>query len=317
MHKKIWISTSFFTILMLACSISFVETPPPAINQAPGNEGAPMTPTPQVDAGPTVVDSAATESVQPGSNGSTSGLVTGKYGVILVSSKDVLNIRAGPGVEYAVISRFKSTDHGIIRTGRSFKVGDQEWLEVQNPRGATGWVNGNFLTEYIDPEVFCEDGSVLELMDKLVVVMSTFDGTGLSEMVSPLHGLEVRYWRYGNPAHYDRSEAMDIFTSTSELNWGPAPGSGQDTLGAFSEIPLPKLQEVLTTQPERHCNDSLDLATFSLEPWPNEFTNINFYNLYKPGSPGVELDWRAWLVGIEYVQGTPYLFSLIHFQWEP
>jgi hypothetical protein len=188
---------------------------------------------------------------------------------------------------------------------------------VQNPLGATGWVNGNFLTEYVESENFCKDGSVLELLDKLVPVVSTLDGNGLSEMVSPLHGMEVRYWRNGNPAHYGRSEASAIFNSALELNWGPSPGSGQDTLGAFSEVPLPKLQEVLTSHPERHCNDSLDLATFSLEPWPHEFTNINFYNIYKPGTPGVDLDWSAWLMGIEYVQGTPYLFSLIHFQWEP
>jgi hypothetical protein len=49
------------------------------------------------------------------------------------------------------------------------------------------------------------------------------------------------------------------------------------------------------------------LATFSLEPWPHEFTNINYYTL-QPGSPGVELDWRTWLVGLEHSQGTPYLF---------
>jgi hypothetical protein len=317
MHKKIWISTSLLGVLMLACSISFVETPPPAINRTPDNAGAPLTPTQLVNTGPTSIDLSTQATVQPGSDGSPSGFLPGKYGVILVASNDVLNIRAGPGVEYAVISTFKSTDHGIVRTGRSFMVGDQEWVEVQNPRGASGWVNGNFLTEYVDSANFCEDGSVIELLDKLVVVMSTFDGSGLSAMISPLHGLEVRYWRYGIPAHYNQSEGLDIFISTQELNWGPAPGSGQDTLGAFSEVPLPILQEVLTAQPERHCNDSLDLATFSQEPWPNEFTNINYYNIYKPGSPGVDLDWRTWLVGIEYVQGSPYLFSLVHFQWEP
>jgi uncharacterized protein YgiM (DUF1202 family) len=154
MYKKILISTSFLTNLMLSCSISFVETPTPAIDQPPGNDGAPMTPTPQVDAGSTQVDSTTTETVQPGSVGSTLVPLSGKYGVILVSSKDVLNIRAGPGVEYAVISTFKSTDHGIVRTGRSFKAGDQEWVEVQNPRGASGWVNGNFLTEYVESQGF-------------------------------------------------------------------------------------------------------------------------------------------------------------------
>jgi hypothetical protein len=95
-------------------------------------------------------------------------------------------------------------------------------------------------------------------------------------------------------------------------------GSGEDTLETFSEALLPYLQEVFSANFELHCNDMLNLANFSLEPWPPEYANINFYTVYKPGTEQYgSLDWRAWTVGFEYVEGTPYLFSLIHYQWEP
>ncbi|MBE3037249.1 MAG: hypothetical protein IMZ62_00315, partial [Chloroflexi bacterium] len=48
-----------------------------------------------------------------------------------------------------------------------------------------------------------------------------------------------------------------------------------------------------------------------------EYANVNFYTVYKPGTPGVDLDFRYWLVGVEFVQGQPYVFALIHFAWEP
>ncbi len=33
--------------------------------------------------------------------------------------------------------------------------------------------------------------------------------------------------------------------------------------------------------------------------------------------PGVDLDLRYWLVGVEYYQGQPYVFAMKHFAWEP
>jgi hypothetical protein len=144
------------------------------------------------------------------------------------------------------------------------------------------------------------------------------NGETFGSLVSPAHGLDARLWRYGTVAHYTPEEASWVFQSVYVVSWGPAPGSGAETSGTFSGELLPKLQEVFGADYSLHCNDTLDLATFSLEPWPAEYTNINFYTVYKPGSEEFGgLDWRAWAVGIEYVQGNPKLFALIHFQWEP
>jgi hypothetical protein len=50
-------------------------------------------------------------------------------------------------------------------------------------------------------------------------------------------------------------------------------------------------------------------------PWP--YAGIRYYNLYKPGTPGIELDYRTWLIGFEYIDGQPYLHSMVTVVWEP
>jgi hypothetical protein len=212
-----------------------------------------------------------------------------------------------------------------MRTGPASYVGTslpalaqvQVWVEVQNPSGGKGWVNAKFLTEYVSPSAFCGDGKVNTLITNLDTAVTTSNGELLATLVSPAHGMDVRLWRYGTVVNYDQEHARWVFESTYEVNWGPAPGSGLDTIGSFHVAVLPKLQEVFNASYSLNCNDPGVAASFSLEPWPNEYANIHYYNVYKPGTPGVDLDWRLWLVGVEYVQGQPYVFAIIHFQWEP
>lgn len=205
-----------------------------------------------------------------------------------------------------------------MRTGPSARVGDSLWMEVQRSGGGTGWVNSNFLTEYVSASAFCADSQVTTVLNSLKSALLNSNGDSLANLSSPLHGLDLRLWRYGTLVNYERQQARFLFESAFQVNWGPAPGSGENTVGSFAQAVLPKLTEVFGANYELHCNDTLDLATFSLQPWPPEYANINFYAVHKPGSEIYGgLDWRTWLVGIEYSGGKPYLFSLIHFQWEP
>jgi hypothetical protein len=190
-------------------------------------------------------------------------------------------------------------------------------VEIQSPRG-NGWVNGRFLTEQVTSSNFCKDANVNTLLGEFKTATLNSNGDLLSLLVSPVHGLDVRLWRYGSVANYAPAEANWIFQSDYVANWGPAPGSGEESSGTFKAQLLPKLQEVLSANYTLHCNDTLDLATFALEPWPPEYSNINFYMFHKSGTEQFGgLNWRAWTVGVEYVQGVPTLFSLIHYQWEP
>ncbi len=240
------------------------------------------------------------------------------YAVILVGKNDVLNIRSAAGIGQPIVGSLAPNAVGVNRTGPATSAGGDRWVEIQNPAGGTGWVNAKFLTEQVSSSTFCSDSRVSDLLNNLRTAVLNSNGELLGSLVSPEHGLDLRLWRWGTVANYTSKEAAWVFQSDYVVKWGPAPGSGMDTNGTFSEHILPKLQEVFSANYTLNCNDTLDLATFSLEPWPSEYSNVNFYTVRKPGSDQYGgMDWRAWTVGVEYVQGKPMLFALINYQWEP
>jgi hypothetical protein len=322
---------AIFIFPLLGCSISLFSAPtqlptlPPlpfltqiAASPTQPAPAASATATP-VTPSPTVALPTLTSGPGPGLTpaGGGAGSPSGPYAVVLVEDWDVLYIRSAAGAGNPAVGSFTPTARNVMRTGPSTYVDERLWVQVQNPAGGTGWVNAHFLTEYITPAAFCADGRVNALIASLDTAFTTSNGELFASLVSPAHGLDARLWRYGKVVNYDREHARWVFGSNYSVNWGPAPGSGLETIGPFHEAILPPLQEVFNAGFTLGCNDPGAAAGFSVMPWPGEYTNINFYSVYKPGTPGIDLDWRLWLVGVEYVQGQPYAFSLIHFQWEP
>jgi hypothetical protein len=221
-------------------------------------------------------------------------------------------------MESPVVGTLQPTQSGLTRTGKTSSVGEETWVEIQNPGGGTGWVNAEFLTAYVNPAAFCADAHVTSLLDNLKTAVNNTDGKLFSSLVSPAHGLDVVYIRDGTVANYTPEEAGWAFQSTYRVDWGTGAGSGQLVSGTFPEIILPALQDVFTNM-TLTCNEiKLGGATYTVE-WPSEYTNLNFYSLYDPGNDPSNggLDWRTWLAGVEYVDGQPYLFSLSNYQWEP
>jgi hypothetical protein len=250
-------------------------------------------------------------------SGTVSGSLSGPYGVVLVVPGDVLNIHTGAGADYAISGSFSTTATNVMRTGPSSTVDGDLWVQVQNPSGGSGWVNAKYLTEYVVPANFCADTRVTTLLTNFGNALKTSDGETLASLVSPAHGMTVYLWRYGIPHTFKQSDARWVLGTTYEHNWGAAPASGQDTIGAFHVVVLPDLLDVFNASYTLTCNSLGTAAQYGSNPWPVEYANNNFYTVYKPGTPGIDLDFRYWLVGVEYVQGQPYIFALIHFAWEP
>lgn len=86
-------------------------------------------------------------------------------------------------------------------------------------------------------------------------------------------------------------------------------------MGTFKDVIQPRLAEVLSAPTVQTYCDSLTNVFPLSNPWP--YTNIRFYNLYKPASSEAELDFRTWLIGFEYINNQPYLHSLVTIEWEP
>jgi hypothetical protein len=158
---------------------------------------------------------------------------------------------------------------------------------------------------------------VVALIANFKQAMNTADGNLFASLVSPKHGVRIGYHgTQGLGVVFMPERARNAFTSTESINWGAEGASGMDAVGTFSEKVKPKLLDALNASYELTPN-TVRYAYMYSEPWPTSYQNLNFLSLLKPPTPDVVFDWREWLVGIEYVNGTPYIVSLLHYIWEP
>ncbi len=128
--------------------------------------------------------------------------------------------------------------------------------------------------------------------------------------------MDARYFRNGQVVNYDQLHAQFLFDSTYVVDWGAAPASGLEKKGSFHEVVLPALQDVFNKDHALACNQvQVGGATYKAT-WP--YSGINFYSVYFAGTPNNgNLDWRTWLIGMEYVNGRPFLYAIMQFFWEP
>ncbi len=291
----------------LACQ-AVLGTPTPSETPPPTSPPPPTLPPP-----PTAVPSP-TPSAQPAPSDQPNQL-----GVLLVSEGDVLNVRAAAGANNPIIDTLAPHATGILPTGAKQSIGAALWREILTPAGTTGWVNAWYLTEVIPAQVFCADSRVDALLNKFVQAVATRDGAALASLVSPAHGLTIRL-NWWNPEVNFRGQAqlVNLFSDTSSYTWGVQDGSGLPIQGSFATEVLPLLDDVLNGAPTRHCNDleSGSGASAGMKTWPFEYANVNYIALYRAATPGDEFNWGTWAVGIEYVQGKPYIAFLVHYAWE-
>jgi len=167
----------------------------------------------------------------------------------------------------------------------------------------------------ISPADFCADPQPQALINHFKSALQTSNGTLLASLVSPLHGMDARLYRNQRVVNYDQQEAQLLFDSTDKIDWGAAP-SGLVTKGSFNDVIIPALLKVFNKDYTLDC-DQVQVGGASYKAtWP--YAGINFYSVYFAGAPnGNNLDWRTWLIGMEYVKGQPYLYAILQFFWEP
>lgn len=240
---------------------------------------------------------------------------TSPYAVIGIHPESALNLYAAPGAENSIVGNFPAETRNIERGSTFVTVGSEQWVEARLPGGVTGWVQDANLTEYVSPEQFVTDSRPIQRLEQLKQAINTSDGSLFASLVSPKRGVTILYhgtWG-SNPVIYTSESARQAFNSTEIINWGM---EGAEAIGTFSEIITPKLLGVLNAPYQLHANHP-SYASMYIEPWPGGYQNLNYFAVLKPPTPNIELDWRLWLAGFEYVDGTPYLVTLLHYVWEP
>jgi hypothetical protein len=162
---------------------------------------------------------------------------------------------------------------------------------------------------------FCNDSQVIVVIDSLKSSVQTSNGELLSSLAHPARGMEVRWVRYGNAITYTVEQAKFLYETTFEADWGDEPGSGSPKTGSFHDVIVPDLARVFDQPYALHCNElKHGGATYELE-FPYEG---NFYSIYFGGTDANGfLDWHTWVIGIDYVNGKPYIYAMMQFFWEP
>jgi hypothetical protein len=183
------------------------------------------------------------------------------------------------------------------------------------PGGAITPAPGTTVSSPANPSTICNDPQVTALIDSFKSAVLNSNGSLLSSLVSPGRGMDVAFFRDGTVVNYDQTHAKFLFETTYQVDWGAEPGSGAAKKGSFHEVVVPKLKESFTQQYELHCNElSHGGATYELK-WPYQG---EFYSVYFPGTAANgNMDWHNWVMGIEYVNGKPYIYGLMQFFWEP
>ncbi len=128
--------------------------------------------------------------------------------------------------------------------------------------------------------------------------------------------MDARLYRNGRVVNYDQQHVQLLFDPTYIIDWGAAPVTGLETKGSFAEVTVPALLKVFNKDYTLDCDQvQVGGATYKAT-WP--YRGINFYSVYFAGTPNSNnLDWRTWLIGMEYVRGQPYLYAIMQFFWEP
>jgi len=163
---------------------------------------------------------------------------------------------------------------------------------------------------------FCADPQATAVINNLKTILQTSNGPQLAALVSPAHGMAARYFRNGTVVDYDQAHSKFLFETTYAVDWGAAPGSGQHKIGAFHDTIIPALREVFDKDYTLTCDEVKVGAASYQAAWP--YPGINYYSVYYPGTAANgNLDWRTWLVGMQYVNGKPYLYAIVPFTWEP
>ena len=298
-----------FLFLVLACTLSTpvpVETPEPGLQLDTPTASAVILVPPTVSPEFLVTPS-------PGEPLPASWV----YAVVLVPEGGVLEAHAGAGYDSPVVGTVPWDLALLISTGNVAQIGLKTWVEAYMPEGGTGWFDRYYLTSLLPSEEFCSMFDEEELFGRLYEALRTNDGRLLAPLVSPVHGLTITYINNGNPRLYSPTDAVSIFGSSEVIDWGLGPGSGLPVQGTFEDLVRPDLLAVFGDSYQTNCNlIKLGGASYTVT-WPSIWKNINFYSVHKPGSPGIELDWMTWLVGVEGAEGKNYLFSLSRFNWEP
>jgi hypothetical protein len=239
---------------------------------------------------------------------------SGVYAVVGIAEGEVLALRNPAGITGTISKELAYDARGIEATGDVANLGSSIWMEIQAPDGSRGWVNSLNMTEEINQEQFCQDARAILVLDHSLHSIQTQDGDLLSQIANPRRGLIIRHDWWNPEVIVPADSVSGIFDGLSEMEWGLLSGGEFKIQGSFKDIILPLLEDTVLNSPVPVCGEVPSGTTSRPVLWPPEYTSLNYFAIHRPAPEGGNtFDWRTWAFVFEYIDGQPFLTSIIHF----
>lgn len=239
---------------------------------------------------------------------------SGMYAVVGIPEGEVLILRTTAGITGSIVEELAYYERGITATGNTANLGSSIWMEIQTADGSRGWVNSLNMTEDVSQEQFCEDARALVVLENSLLSIQTQDGDLLSQIVNPRRGLIIRHDWWNPEVIVPADSVSGIFDDRSEIEWGLMSGGEFKIQGSFKEIILPLLEDTILNSTVLVCGEVPSGTTSRQNLWPTEYTSLNYFAIHRPAPEGGNaFDWRTWALVFEYIDGEPFLTSIIHF----
>jgi hypothetical protein len=236
------------------------------------------------------------------------------YSIFGVPAGGLLLARQPAGISGTAVAELPGDLRDIRLTGQSTPLGSSTWVEIEVPPAGTGWINQWNLTEDMSGEAFCADPRVAALLGSFFDALRTRSGEALAQTISPRRGLVLRHDWWNDEVVIPLSDIPELMRVTEPVAWGVQRGSGAPIVGSFRERLMPELDAFLQAAATQACNAIQSGETGYPAQWPEDYARMNYVSLFVPApEPGPVFNWRAWGVGIEYVDGVPYVAILIRY----
>lgn len=268
---------------------SATSTPPPAPTLAP-------TRTPQPTATPPV-----TWKPEP-------------YTVVGVAPGDVLNVRAGPGVDHAVVGTIPPHGMGVQVGEPGQKVGPATWVPVWY-RGITGWSNRSYLAQ----QVGSLDPDAAAVAARAIMALRDRDMETLAALAHPEQGIRFSPYTYVTDEHlvFSAAEIPGLLSDPAVYLWGTFDGSGAPIEYTFLDYYGRFVYDVDFAQPEIVGFDETvgrgNTLNNIAEYYPGALTVEYHFSGFDPQYGG--MDWKSLRLVLSKVGTTWVLVGIVHDEW--
>ncbi|MBN1643085.1 MAG: SH3 domain-containing protein [Anaerolineae bacterium] len=244
----------------------------------------------------------------------------GTYAVVGVALDDVLNVRAGAGIEHAVVGAIPPTGRGVQVTEGAKEVDGAVWVPVRYGSW-TGWANVAFLAQQVG-----EADEALAV--RAATIMRAIAAQDLNVLAAYIHPqLGVRFSPYPYVRVEDEGDGQDLTFSADQLPgmdeddtvyvWGHYDGSGEPIALTFAAYWERFVYDADFWQPHAIGFGETIGAGNAIDNIPQAYPDATLVEYHLTGlDPQYEgLDWRSLRLVLSEWQGAWVLVGIVHAEW--